>query len=212
MHLTKEEIKGFSRIKRLNLINSITGVKPANLIGSLSKEGHVNLAIFSSLVHLGSNPALIAFVLRPQHEVRRDTYDNILQTELYTINSIHTNFVANAHYTSAKFSKQESEFEKCKLTEEYLFDFKVPFVQESRVKLAMKLEDMIPIKINKCMMVVGSIQHLHIDEVAVEEDGQINLETLNKVGIGGLNSYYNLKRIGQFPYARPNELPDFGAK
>ena len=209
MHFTEEDIKGLNRIKRLNLINSITGVKPANLIGSISSSGQTNLAIFSSLVHLGSNPALIGFVLRPQHEVRRDTYDNILQTECYTINRVHTSFIANAHYTSAKFSKQESEFEKCKLSEEYLFDFKAPFVKESRVKLAMKLEEMIPIEVNKCMMIVGSIQHLCIDDKAVEDDGQINLECLNEVGIGGLNSYYRLERIGQFPYARTNELPDF---
>jgi hypothetical protein len=73
----------------------------------------------------------------------------------------------------------------------------------------MKLEDMLPIKMNKCVMVIGSIQHLWIDDVAVEEDGQVNLELLNDVGIGGLNSYYKLERIGQFPYARVNELPDF---
>ena len=52
MHLTKEQIQQTSRIKRLNIINSITGVKPANLIGSISDNGHSNLAIFSSVVHL----------------------------------------------------------------------------------------------------------------------------------------------------------------
>ena len=35
------------------------------------------------------------------------------------------------------------------------------------------------------------IQHLWVDDVAVEDDGQINLELLDNVGIGGLNSYYN---------------------
>ena len=133
MHLTKEQIQQTSRIKRLNIINSITGVKPANLIGSISENGHSNLAIFSSVVHLGSNPALLGFILRPQHEVRRDTYDNIMQTKYYTINHISSDYVENAHYTSAKFDKEDSEFERCKFTEEYLFDFDAPFVKESRV-------------------------------------------------------------------------------
>jgi len=93
MHLTQEQIQQTPRIKRLNLINSITGVKPANLIGTVSDDGHTNLAVFSSIVHLGSNPALLGFVLRPQHEVRRDTYDNILQNKCYTINHIHTDFI-----------------------------------------------------------------------------------------------------------------------
>jgi flavin reductase (DIM6/NTAB) family NADH-FMN oxidoreductase RutF len=209
MHLSKEQIQQTPRIKRLNIINSITGIKPGNLIGTASEQGQTNLAIFSSIVHLGSNPALLGFILRPQHEVRRDTYDNILQTKNYTINHIHSDYVKNAHYTSAKFDKQDSEFDKCKFTEEYLFDFQAPFVKESRVKLGMKLEEMLPIEINKCMMVIGSIQHLWVDDLAVEEDGQINLELLSDVGIGGLNSYYKLEKIGQFPYARVSELPDF---
>jgi flavin reductase (DIM6/NTAB) family NADH-FMN oxidoreductase RutF len=209
MHLSKEQIQQTPRIKRLNIINSITGIKPGNLIGTASEQGQTNLAVFSSIVHLGSNPALLGFILRPQHEVRRDTYDNILQTKYYTINHIHSDYVQNAHYTSAKFDKQDSEFDKCKFTEEYLFDFQAPFVKQSRVKLGMKLEEMLPIEINKCMMVIGSIQHLWVDDIAVEEDGQINLELLSDVGIGGLNSYYKLEKIGQFPYARVSELPDF---
>ena len=68
---------------------------------------------------------------------------------------------------------------------------------------------MLHIELNKCIMVIGSIHHLWVDNVAVEDDGQINLELLDDVGIGGLNSYYNLKRIAQFPYAKVNELPDF---
>ena len=53
------------KISRLNLINSITGVKPSNLIGTKSKDGFSNLAIFSSVVHLGSKPPLIGFITRP---------------------------------------------------------------------------------------------------------------------------------------------------
>ena len=50
---------------RNNLINSISGYKSANLIGSISKQGITNLAVFNSVVHLGSNPALLGFILRP---------------------------------------------------------------------------------------------------------------------------------------------------
>ena len=41
------------KIKRLNIVNSITGIKPGNLIATMSKENETNLAIFSSVVHLG---------------------------------------------------------------------------------------------------------------------------------------------------------------
>ena len=92
MYYSKEDIQNTSRVKRLNLINSVTGVKPANLIGTISESGVSNLAIFSSVVHLGSNPALLGFIMRPRHEVRRDTYDNILFSNCFTVNQVHPDF------------------------------------------------------------------------------------------------------------------------
>ena len=125
-----------------------------------------------------------------------------------------SNIIAAAEITNADaihpgygFLSENAKFSK--LCEEYLFDFDAPFVKESRAKIGLKLEEMLPIELNKCVMVIGSIQHLWVDDVAVEDDGQINLELLDDVGIGGLNSYYKLKRIAQYPYARVNELPDF---
>ena len=44
--LDQEDIKKMDRIYRLNLINSLSGIKPANLIGTRSNSGINNLAIF----------------------------------------------------------------------------------------------------------------------------------------------------------------------
>jgi flavin reductase (DIM6/NTAB) family NADH-FMN oxidoreductase RutF len=179
MYLTKEDIYKTNRIKRLNLINSVSGVKSANLIGTKSLEEQTNLAIFSSVIHLGSNPALLGFVLRPDKEVRRHTYENIMSTQFFTINSIDESFIERAHYTSAKFSADESEFEKCKLEAQYLNDFSAPFVKESKLKMGLKLQEVLDIKINSCKLIIGSIEHLYCDEHALEKNGQINLQKLN---------------------------------
>lgn len=209
MHLTKEEIQRTERIKRLNIINSITGIKPANLIGTVSNDGKTNLAIFSSVVHLGSNPALIGFIIRPDREAGQHTFDNIKENGFYTINHIHESFVEQAHYTSAKFEKDESEFDKCALTEEYIADFMAPFVKESFVKLGMKLVQTVPIELNGTMLIIGEVEQLIIPDEAMNEQGQIDLSQPNDVGISGLNTYYKLEKMAEFPYARPNALPDF---
>ena len=83
-HYTKKNIIELEKVKRLNIINSITGIKPGNLIGSMDNDKTTNLAIFSSVVHLGSQPALLGFILRPQVNVVRDTYNNIMSNKLYT--------------------------------------------------------------------------------------------------------------------------------
>jgi flavin reductase (DIM6/NTAB) family NADH-FMN oxidoreductase RutF len=208
MIYTKKEIEDLDRITRLKIINSISGIKPANLIGTADSNGNTNLAIFSSVVHLGSNPALLGMIARPQTEEVGHTYRNILENHCYTINHVHPEFIKKAHYTSTKFEKEVSEFERCQLKEEYLNDFKAPFVHESSFKMGMRFKEAIDIKINGTVLIIGEVEHLIIPDHALIDD-DIDLESTNGVGISGLNSYYSVKKIGKFPYARIEDLPEF---
>jgi flavin reductase (DIM6/NTAB) family NADH-FMN oxidoreductase RutF len=209
MHLTKEQIETTERIRRLNIINSVSGIKPANLIATKSNDSFPNVGIFSSVVHLGSDPALLGFVFRPQHEKPRDTYINIKENGYYTINHVHKNYVEQAHYTSVKFSKNESEFELCQLTEEYLHGFHAPFVKESPVKIGMKFLEEILIERNKTILVIGEIEHLIVPNSAMDEQGQIDLASLETAGISGVDTYYEFTKLNQFPYAKRGEQPPF---
>lgn len=209
MYLSLSDIENTPRIKRLNIINSVTGIKPANLIATKSEDGHPNVGIFSSVVHLGSNPALLGFILRPQHEKPRDTYVNINKTRRYTINHVPVRKTENAHFTSAKFPKEESEFEHCGLTEEYLFGFHAPFVKQSPLKIGLEKVEEIPIPSNQTILMVGKIVHLQFPDAIMDEEGHLNLQTSDTAGIAGLNSYYRLERIAQFPYAHLKDVPKF---
>lgn len=208
MNLNKSEIENLERKFRLNLINSITGVKPANLIGTKNKNGQENVAVFSSVVHLGSNPAQLGFILRPQHSRETDTFKNIKETEVYTINHIPEKLIKNAHYTSAKVSTEISEFEKMNIQKEYLNDFFAPFVKESPVKIGMKLLSIIELP-NACKFVIGNVETLILNDILTNDLGQIDLETAKSVGISGLNTYYSLTKLDTFPYVRENEIPEF---
>lgn len=209
MYLSKSDIESTPKIRRLNIINSITGIKPANLIATKSQDGQSNVAIFSSVVHLGSNPALIGFVFRPQHERPTNTYLNIKSTKFNTINQVPVGHVKNAHYTSAKFPKESSEFEACDIKEEYLYNFHAPFVKHSPIKIGLELVDEIPISINKTILVIGQINHLFVEDAAVDEAGHIDLEQLNAAGISGVSSYYGLQKKDRFPYAHLEDVPEF---
>ncbi len=56
---TTSNIESWERFYRANFINSLTGFKSVNLIGSVNEMGQTNLSIFSSIVHIGSNPPFI---------------------------------------------------------------------------------------------------------------------------------------------------------
>tara|TARA_B110000014_G_scaffold129077_1_gene88971 strand:+ start:1885 stop:2493 length:609 start_codon:yes stop_codon:yes gene_type:complete len=201
MNFTIDDIKKLNRVSRLNLINSITGYKPANLIGTQSKKGDLNLAIFSSLVHLGSKPPLFGLVTRPK-SVPRHTYSNIIDTNYYTINHISKNMIERAHMTSAKFNKEDSEFKKCNIEEEYIDNFIAPFVKESEVKIGMKFIEEIHIKSNSTILIVGEVVKIIVKEEYLCKDGSINFEKMNTVCISGLDTYYETKKLAKYPYAK----------
>ncbi|MBD44048.1 MAG: flavin oxidoreductase [Flavobacteriaceae bacterium] len=208
MIYTSEQIKKLDKITRLKIINSVTGIKPGNLIGTIDNKGQTNLAIFSSVVHLGSNPPLSGFISRPKGKEFGHTYRNIQENGQYTINHIHPEFIKNAHYTSAKFDAAVSEFEYCNLSEEYLKGFKAPFLKESTFKMGMCFREAIDIKSNGTILVVGEIEHLLIPDTAIENN-DVDLELSDSIGISGLNSYYSLKKIEIYPYAAVSEVPEF---
>ena len=78
-HYTNADIRNLDKLFRLNLINSCTGYKSANLIATRSTSGVSNVAVFNSVFHLGSNPPLLGFIMRPA-TVPRNTLENINAT------------------------------------------------------------------------------------------------------------------------------------
>ena len=199
MKFQSKDIKKLNKVYRLNLINSITGIKPGNLIATKSKSGEDNVAIFSSVVHLGSSPAQIGFVLRPQKTRKSDTYTNISDSKFYTINHISKEMYVKAHNTSIK--DDVSEFELLNIKKEFKDGFYAPYVKKSPIKLGMKMIDMIKLP-NDCLFVIGEIENLYIESKLLNFDGTLDLEVGDIMGIGGLNTYYELHKIDTLPYVR----------
>ncbi len=207
-HIKRKEIEELPQRERANLINSLSGYKSANLIGTVSDLGITNLAVFSSVVHIGSDPPLLGFITRPL-KGQRHTYQNIQENGFYSINHVHETFVKNAHWTSAKFEQNESEFEKCGLTEEFIDGFIAPFVAQSKIKIGLKLVEEIPINLNKTIFMIGEIQYIILPEKALQINGNVDLNTVNDICISGQDTYHRVEKIVTLPYAKTSNVPEF---
>jgi len=199
---TFDEIMRLPSRYRANLINKVSGFKPANLIGTKSKSGQTNLAVFNSVLHIGANPPYLGFILRPT-TVERHTYENIKETGVYSINQITTAIHKQAHQTSAKYDRDISEFEAVGLTEFYQNDFHAPFVTESHIKIGLSFQEEQLIKCNDTRLVIGKIEYLILPEVAILEDGDVALEELDTAAIAGLYNYYKPEHLGKYGYVKP---------
>jgi len=194
----KNALNELSQKQTIHLINSITGIKPGNLISTRDSNGAHNVAVFSSVVHLGSAPPLLGFVLRPKGAVTRHTYDNILETGLYNINAIHQDWADKAHSTSLKFAKTESEFEAVGLPAQFREGNPVPFVEGAPIQIGMKHLQSIDIELNGTTLVIGEVQSVFVPDQGVDEEGRLDLETLQVAGVSGLNGYYSFKHLAEF--------------
>ncbi|WP_299523919.1 flavin reductase [Winogradskyella sp.] len=202
---TLDDINNMHHLYRINLINSCSGYKSANLIGTKDELGTSNVAVFSSVTHLGSNPGLLGFFLRPT-TVTRNTYDNIKSTGKYTINHIHQDILEDAHHTSAKYDASISEFDVTHLEEDYRDGFIAPFVKGCPIQMAMEYVEEYPIKANNTILLIGRITKLYVPDNLLENDGFINLSKGKVATINGLDGYAVPELKTRLEYQRPKAI------
>lgn len=202
--LLAAHIEQLDKRYRVNLINGLSGFKSAHLVGTCDEQGVDNLAVFSSVFHLGADPALMGMIVRPD-SVDRHTLSNIRSSGYYTFNHVHEGIYQQAHQTSARYPAEVSEFAAVGLTPEKLDAWPVPFVTESFLKVLLTLEEIVPIKANGTLLVIGRVQAMSLPAGAVNEEGVIDYQGLDEVAVIGLDSYYQANALARLSYAKPDK-------
>ena len=202
-HLKRQDFDDLDHLYKINLVNSCSGFKSANLIGTKSNDGITNVAVFSSVTHFGSNPPLLGIIFRPVSDVPRNTYENIKETGQFTINHIHWDIIEQAHHTSAKYNKRISEFEVTELEEEYKNNWHAPFVKGAPVQIALTYCEEYKIKANNTIQLIAEIKDLYVKDELIEKDGFINLSKGNVMTINGLDGYALPSLKQRIDYQRP---------
>lgn len=191
---------------RANFINSLSGFKSASLLGT-SNGITPNLAVISSVVHVGANPPLLGIVMRP-HTVRRDSLQNIKDTRCYTLNHIGVTFTDKAHQTSARYEKDESEFYATGLTPWYSESFSAPYVEESALKIGLTVAEHFTL-CNETEFIIGEIKEVFLSSTnkgVLHNDGYLDISALGTACISGLDTYHSTQHIAKYSYAKPDRM------
>lgn len=209
-HFNASDIERMPERFRANFINSLSGFKSGNLIGTRSPKskagetGIDNLAVVSSVFHVGAHPPLLGMIMRP-HSVPRDTLQNIKDTGEYTINHICAPIIEMAHQTSARYDSDLSEFEQIGLTPQRTEQVNAPYVLEAHIKLGMQVQDIQLLAINQTELVIGQVVEVIIEPRWVGNDGYVDIEGAESIAVSGLDSYHSTNRLARFGYAKTNE-------
>jgi flavin reductase (DIM6/NTAB) family NADH-FMN oxidoreductase RutF len=206
-HFHQQDLLSMETRYRAAFINSLSGFKSASLIGTIDKDGNSNLAIFSSIVHLGANPALIGFINRPD-STERHTLENILETKCFTINHINPKIYKQAHQTSARYPKEISEFDATQLSTQYTDNLKAPYVKECHIKYGLEFAEKHELSINNTILIIGKVIEIIIPENTVLPHGAIDIEKAETITISGLDAYHTTQQLARLSYAKTDKLPE----
>jgi flavin reductase (DIM6/NTAB) family NADH-FMN oxidoreductase RutF len=203
MHtFSTQDFQSWDRFYRAKFINSLSGYKPAFLVGTVNESGQPNLAIFSNIIHLGADPAMIGMLNRPR-EAAPHTLSNIEKTGEYTLNMISKNMIDAAHQTSAKYAADISEFDATGLTPCWRDGCTAPFVEESPVQLQLDKIQIIPIELNGTFFIIGTLKSVHMNPSIIQADGFLDLSMEEIICTQGIDGYLLPEKIKRMPYARP---------
>lgn len=186
---------------RTQFINSITGFKSLNLVGTINKHGMTNLAVFSQVVHLGANPSLIGIIVRPD-SVPRHTLANIAETGYFTLNHVLESFIRQAHQTSARYPEEVSEFTATGLNPLFSEVIEAPYVAESNIRIGLQWRETIPIPLNGTLLVIGEVVEVFLPGDCLGADGYVDLNEAGTITVAGLDAYHRTEKIVRLPYAK----------
>jgi len=200
MKITKTDFEKLEKLQRVQLATSLPGAKPMCLLGTQSSAGTTNLAPFSSVTHLGSNPLLIGMVTRPA-TVDRHSLSNIIENRVWTLNHVHDGILEKAHQCSARYKL--SEFEATGLTPHYEDGIKAPFVAESRVRYSLELRDILDITANQTKLIIGEVVFIEFDDELLESDYGVDIAEAESLASTSLDTYFKISKFKKLPYAKP---------
>ena len=207
--IDKQTLQSLDKRQRIALINSLPGFKPVVLVGTVDEHSHTNACIINSCFHVGADPALMGMIIRPAPEgTERHTLENILATETYSVNAVTRTMAQRAHHTSARFARDQSEFDACGFAVQWYEGFAAPFVLESPLQLGLRLAEHLPLTINGTHLIIGSIEQIHLSDHAQRNDGSVDLKGMDIVAGVGLDAYHSVNAGQRFSYAKPDETPE----
>lgn len=204
MKVRKTELADMDQRVRAAFINALGGFKSLVLIGTKSAEGQANLAVFSSLFHIGANPPLFGIIVRPDKSDRH-TFENIQAAGQFSVNHVTKEFFEKAHQTSARYPREVSEFDAVGLTPEHWNGYSAPLVMESQVKWMAECREIHDLKINGTHMVIAEIVEVSVPNDCVSTDGWVDLEKAGTVTVSGLDSYHVTSQLARLSYAKPDQ-------
>ena len=196
-YFDEKQLATLEKRYRTSLINSASGIRTA-FLGISGTEGHWNSGTFSNVTHVGSHPAQISVLFRPD-QGERHTLSNYRLTKRLTLTTIPLRQAEILHDSSVNAPYGTFEWTAVGGSVKTLEHWTHPI--PTSALWAIELEFLEEFKLNNgCVYTVGAIKQIGFaKEVTVEDSGQLSWQNGPSLALG-LNQYTTGNEFDFFPY------------
>ena len=181
--------------------------RPIAFASTIDKTGNLNLSPFSFFNAFSANPPILIF--SPARRVRgntiKHTLDNVMTTNEVVIGIVTSEMAEQVSLSSCDFEQGVNEFEKAGFTAEKANLIKPFLIKESPVNFECKVKKVIELgeEGGAGNLVICEVLKIHIDEVILDADENIDPLKLNALSRLGGNWYGKATKDSLFELEKP---------
>jgi len=175
----------------------IGGVAPRPIAwaGTRSKDGINNLAPFSFYNAFSSTPPIVGFSAIPRLDgSNKDTLQNIIDTECFTLSTVSHKLVQQASKSAALLEPDEDEFDYAGLEPAEAQNINAPYVKDALLVFECTLNQIVSFGHHEGAgnLILGEIKFIAIDD-SIYNDGYVDIAKLDPVGRLAGNWYSTIR-------------------
>ncbi len=202
------KLSDLNPIEVQNYLQHAIAPRPICFASTIDLAGNVNLSPFSFFNLFSSNPPIVVFspARRVRDNTTKHTLQNVLEVPEVVINMVDYEMVHQSSLASCDYPKDVNEFSKAGFTQQPATLVKPPMVQESKIKLECKVNQVLPLgnEGGAGNLVIAEVLMMHIDESVLDKDGKIDQRKLDLVARLGGNWYSRTNAANLFEVEKPN--------
>jgi len=191
-----------------NYLQHSIAPRPICFASTIDKEGQINLSPFSFFNLFSSNPPIVVFspARRVRDNTTKHTLENVLEVPEVVINMVDYPMLQQTSLASCEYPKGTNEFIKAGFTMQAASIVKPPMVQESKIKLECKVNQVIPLGTEGGAgnLVLAEVLMMHFDEQILDQEGKIDQRKLDLVARLGGHWYTRANASTIFEVEKPN--------
>lgn len=161
------------------LVSAAVVPRPIAWVSSRGSRGE-NLAPFSFFNVAAIDPPILMVAPVGVGENRKDTPENVLETEAFVVNVVTGDLVEAMNESAASLEPGESEFDRAGVTAVEATVVDAPRVEEAHVAMECSLSE--SMEMGGSTLLFGEVVHAHVDDDLLTAENKLDVTKLDAVG------------------------------